>query len=1123
MNIVDIGLSRARTTIAILILLLLAGSIAYRDIPKESSPDVSVPIIYISMSLEGISPSDSERLLVKPMEKELKNVEGVKIMTSSAYQGGANVVLEFDAGFESGEALIDVRKGVDDAKKNLPENADEPTVNEVNISLFPILLITLKGNVGGRHLLRRAEILQDKIEGLSPVLSANIQGEREEVVELLIDQSALESYSLTPNEVRQAVQRSNLLVPAGSLQGSGGSFDIKLPGLIEVEDEIANIPIRSEGGSILSLGDVSQLRRSFKDVKTYARLDGDNSLTLQIVKRTGENIIEAVEQTRAIVEEESASWNDGVEIIYTQDESENVRRQLNDLRNNILSAILLVMIVVVATLGLQAGLLVGVTIPGAFLTAVLVLYISGFTINMVVLFGLIMSVGLLVDGAVVVVEYAERKKDEGYSPAQAYALASKRMALPIMSSTATTLAAFMPLMFWPGIIGEFMRYLPLTLIFVLSASLVMALFFMPVLGAHFKSVIAICIAAISGIVPFQILGVFLPTALAFLIAIFTANYGYRKFVPPVLRFIDSLAHNHKASKEDADSLLIDIKKSSQFAQKYVSFLETMLDNPTRVLRYAALALLASWVSYIILGRGVEFFPNIDPESAAVLVHGRGNLSVQERDELVGQVEQAIIEYGVRTKSIESVFTTSGFVNVEGEDSQDIIGQVLVSFPPYAQRPFSSARSLRDLRDLDKSFGGISVELRESSQGPPSGKPIALEVTSSDLSLLNDAAKKIRKLVESEDGVIDVEDTLAIPGIEWQLNINRGAATRFGADISTIGAFVRLVTNGFKVGSYRPDDSEDEIDIFLRLPQEQRTLETLSKLQITTPAGRAPIGNFVTRTPAEPSGILRRVDQRRVIKIKADVRAGILVNDKLQSIRKALPELDLPPQISVLFKGEDQDQREASAFLGRAFLIALFAMALILLTQFNNFYQCFLILSAVIMSTIGVMLGLLITRQPFGIIMSGIGVISLAGIVVNNNIVLIDTFNRIYKATGNLRLSILQTGAQRLRPVLLTTSTTVLGLLPMVLTANIDFFKRSVEIGAPSAQWWQQLAIAIVFGMCFATILTLIVTPSALMLMESKGLLGQATRFSLASIGGAGKKSIRGIGKLGGKVLKPLRR
>lgn len=1045
--IIDASITHARTVLLTLALLLIAGTVAYVSIPKESSPDIDIPKIYVSVGLEGISPDDAERLLLRPLEQELSSIDGVKEMLSSGYQGGGYVLLEFNAGFNKDKALDDVQKAVDQARPELPDDVEEPKVTEVNFSLFPVLVVNLSGDVPERTLLKLANDLQDKIETIPSVLESAIAGDREELVEIVVNPELLESYGLDGVAILNFFRLSNRLVAAGQLDTGAGSFAVEVPGLFKDVYDVMKMPLKTSGDSVITVGDIAEIRRTFKDPQNFARINGQRAISIEVVKRAGENIIDTIDEVQRVVAQEKVFWPSNVEVTFTRDESKQIKTMLLDLQNNVISAILLVMIVVVWALGLRAAALVGVAIPGAFLTGILVLSTMGLTVNIVVLFSLILSVGMLVDGAIVVVELADRKMAEGLSRKEAYGYAAKRMAWPITSSTATTLAAFAPLLFWPGIPGQFMRYMPLTMICVLFSSLLMALIFVPTLGS------------------------------------LIGKAGAAK---------DPKARKMLAAAEEGD-----LKDVKGFTGWYLGVLGAALKRPGLVLLAAALVLVSVQLSYAKFGKGIEFFPDIEPEFANVLVHARGNLSVHEKDQLVREVENRVLE---QSEGIESLYTRSGKAAQRGANlAEDVIGQLQIQFKDWDERP-PADKILDDIRKNTAGIAGIFVETQKQQDGPSSGKAVQIQIASRFPEKLVGATETTLAVLDELGDFRDVEDSRPLPGIDWELDVDRSQAAKFGLDITTIGYYVRMVTNGLIIGGYRPDDSDEEIDIVIRHEKDKRTLDQLDRVRIeTSKGGSVPISSFAERRAKPSVGVINRSDQRRIITVQADLPPGMNINAKIDQIKAWLKNNKdkLDPDVAITFKGDDETQRESQAFLINAFGVALFMMAIILVTQFNSFYSALLILSAVIMSTIGVMIGLMVTGQPFGIIMSGVGVIALAGIIVNNNIVLIDTFDQLKKTYGDrmdTRELILRTGAQRLRPVLLTTVTTVVGLLPMVLQVNIDFITRAVSVGAPSTQWWVQLSTAIVYGLSFSTVLTLVVTPSALMLRDKAGRLWKRIRF-----------------------------
>lgn len=1088
MNIIESALGRARTVIALLVFILIAGTVAYVSIPKEADPDVNIPIIYVSLHHEGISPEDAERLLVRPVEKEVRTIEGVKEMRSTAYEGGANVLLEFEAGFDADSALNDVRERVDLAKPELPEDTDEPSVHEVNLSLFPVLVVTLSGDVPERTLLKIARNLKDDVEALPPVLEANIQGDRDESVELVVDPMLIDSYGLRPDSIFNALSRSNILVAAGAMDTGKGRFSIKVPGLFEDLNDILAMPLKTEGDAVVTVADVASVRRTYKDPDVYARVNGERAVTLEVSKRVGENIIDTIEQVRQIVTEEAAHFPEGVKVGFSQDQSNQIKIMLADLQNNVTSAILLVMIIVVAALGLRGGLLVGVAIPGSFLAGILVLYTAGMTVNVVVLFSLILAVGMLVDGAIVVIEYADRKLAEGEPKEVAYGLAAKRMAWPIIASTATTLAAFLPLLFWPGIVGEFMKFLPITLIATLTASLGMALVFIPVLGANLTTVLRLVVmVAMGGGLGSVGAGI---VASLFGPDIAIAGGVVGGLIGLVFGFwlgglFGRLLEQRSVDSQDAQQLSgghegAALEHVKGFTGLYLKVLRRALRFPALVLLGGVGVLIGTYMFYGEYGHGLEFFPEIEPDLSIAIVHARGNMSVDERNELVLQVEQHILDIQREKGEFKTVYAAAGRFEARDDEAEDVIGKIQLEFADWEERrPADEIH--QDIRDRTAHLAGIWVEVKKQEEGPPTGKPINVQLSARNPELLTPVVEQLRAKMENMDGLVDVEDSRPIPGIEWVLTVDRAQASKFGADVTSIGNFIQLVTKGLKISDYRPNDSDDEVDIVARYPEEYRTIDQLDRVRISTDTGLAPLGSFVKREAEQKTGLIRRTDAKRIMFVRSDLAPGVLADTKVREIRAWLDQANLPEGVDYVFKGEDEEQQKAQSFLVKAFAVALFLMAVILVTQFNSFYSAFLILFAVIMSTAGVLIGLLVINQPFGIVMSGIGVIALAGIVVNNNIVLIDTFDRLVKSENSVRDAILLTGAQRLRPVLLTTVTTILGLIPMVTQTNIDFVSRHISVGAPSTQWWVQLATAIVFGLAFATVLTLVLTPCALML------------------------------------------
>lgn len=1034
LTIIDAALGRTRSVIMVFVLLLISGAVTYANIAKESNPDITIPMIYVSMVHDGISPEDAERMLVRPMEKELKSIAGIKEMSANASEGHASITLEFIAGLDPKEALADVRDKVTLAKAKLPSESEEPEVHEVTMAnQVPAVTVILSGPVTERGLLTLARNLKDKIESMKEVLEVEVGGDREDMVEIIVDPLLMESYGLDQNDIYNLVERNNRLVPAGTMDTGKGRFAIKVPSVFETVQDLLELPIKVENDKVITFQDVSKVRRAYKDPNSFARLNGHRSISLEVKKRSGENIINTVNGVKALIETERERWPNQVEVNYVGDQSIDVKDTLNDLQNNVFSAVLLVVIVIIAALGTRTAFLVGLAIPGAFLTGILVLAIAGFTVNIVVLFGLIMAVGMLVDGAIVVTEFADRQMNEGVARKQAYGMAARRMAWPIIASTATTLAAFAPLMFWPGMMGEFMKYLPITLIAVLTASLAMALVFVPTIGS----------------------------------------------VVGKARVISEKEHQQVLVAEEGD-----LTKLQGFTGKYIRLLSKAIVNPWKVILTTIAISVAVVFSYGSSGLGVVFFPDIEPSSATMVVRSHGDLSVHEKDTIMRSIEERILDI----PEFETLYTRTG--------GNDIVGTFRVNFINWQKRkPADDIIADINLRTMD--LAGVEIEVRKNEDGPQSGKDLRLELSSRFPERLQDAVKIIRNAMIANGKFTDMEDTSSKPGIEWQLDIDRSLAATYGADAALVGSSVQMVTNGLKLGEYRPDDVDDELDIRVRFPKDKRNIGRLDTLRVKTSSGLVPVSSFVERIAAPKVDTIRRIDGKRVVTIQANLVPGAQLLTELPLLKAQFPTLGVDPSVEIKIKGQNEDQQESQAFLVNAFGIALFVMAIILVTQFNSFYQAFLILSAVIFSTIGVFLALLLVQKPFGIVMGGIGIISLAGIVVNNNIVLIDTYNVLRKKGYPVMDAILRTGAQRLRPVMLTTITTILGLLPMVLQVNLDFFNRTAVFGAPSTQWWTQLATAVAGGLAFATVLTLLMTPCLLALRDLRKAKKQARHIEQA--------------------------
>ena len=1029
-SFIDLAIGRTRTTMSLLAVIVFAGLVARAALPIANDPHIELPYFYIGVMHEGISPEDAERLLVQPMEIELRKLEGVVELRSTASEGMASFFVEFDVSVDLDSALSDVREAVNRARAEMPLTAEEPFVEELTVDDFPIVQINLIGdNASERSVYQSALKLRDDIESIPSVLAADLQGHREELLEVIIDPDALHAYRISSEELLSTLQRNNRLIPAGSIDTGKGRFAVKVPAVVEEAKDILNLPIRSSGDKIVTLQDVATVRRTFKDRTSYARYNGRNAISIAVTKRADANIIDSVEQVLAIVEQARPRLPAGIEVIASQNQAEFASLQVRELEGNILTALALVMVLVVAAMGFRSGVVVGLGIPVSLLFSVIIIYLLGYTFNFMVMFGMLLGLGMLIDGGIVVTEYADRMMADGMDHKSAYSEAVRRMFWPVTASTATTLAAFLPLVFWPGVSGQFMGYLPVTVFTVLLGSLLYALMFGPVLGTLFGR----------------------PSK-----------------------------HSRKAARA---MHLLETGDPTQLQTptgRYARFLTRVCERPLIALGLIFSLLTGIFMAYGKFGAGTIFFSDADPQFIQVSVLGRGNFSASEVNELVLEVEHEILQVsGIRFVNTQTLLPGSSGGG-SGRTS-DRIGSIFLELYPESERAMKGNAIIREIRRRTDHLAGIRVELLPLEQGPPVGKPIQIELASRDRALLEPAMARIRAHLDTLPELLDIDDSAALPSIEWRLEVDRAQAAIYGADVSSAGVAVQLVTNGVKVAEYRPDGADDAVDIRVRYPREDRGIRAMDELRISTSQGMVPLSNFVRMLPSPGVDRFNRTDGIPVELIRADVVDGVLADTMVKQIDSWLQQQDFDPALHIRFRGANEEQADSMAFVGVAFLLALALMFILLVTQFNSFYQSTLILLAVVMSTAGVLLGLMVLQNPFSALLTGVGVVALSGIVVNNNIILIDTFNHVRKTNPELdiRAVIVRATSQRMRPVLLTTVTTVLGLLPLACGLSVDLISRTVTANGEMALFWKPLSQAIVFGLSFATVLTLIATPAML--------------------------------------------
>ena len=1038
-GIVGFSIKNWRMVIGIMVFAVLGGILALDRLPMDAEPDIPVPFVTVQVVLPGISPEDSERLLVKPMETEIKSIEGVKQINSTAATNVAQITIEFEISHDLDKALTDVIEKVDRARADFPREAREPVIEEVSTSTLPILVVNLWGDAPERELQKRAKEIQSRLESLAEVLEAKISGERTNVLEAVIDPSKSESLNVTIDEISLAVNRNNSLVPAGALQTNNGKFNIKVPGLIESNNDLSNIVIRrNQNNSIIRVSDIAKVRNGYKDAQNIARFNKRNSVSLEISKRQGENILDTSEKVQELVNSitEGSDWPSTINVTYSQSRAEYIEEMVQELSSSIINAVILVFIVCIAALGWRSAIFVGWAIPASFLIAFCLFYIQGETINMMILFGLILSVGVLVDSAIVIVEYADRKMDEGLPRREAFQMAGERMFWPIVSSTATTLVAFVPLLFWETITGKFMSYMPLTMIYVLTASMLMALVFLPTLGS--------------------LIG----------------------FKPK---------NNEKSNAALLAGKDGDPTKLIGFTGLYVNFIKKLINYPLMVI--LGMFLLSFLIFQIFISsingippKPIEFFTQTPSDQIFVLARTRGNGTPEQSMNIATLLENRISEI----EGVESVYTVvgPGAAGQGGEASLnspdnvpiDATVRIYTELIPFSDRSRSVSDIIEDLETASSNIPGVLTEITAISQGPPMDKDIGIQISSDNREMLKEITLLIHNKLASIEGVYDTEDTLQLPGVDWSMEVDRAEAGRLGLDISKIGESLQFITEGALIGRYRPLNVDDEVDIRLRYPSSSRDLSQLDILRIQTPQGAIPISNVVKRIPKKREDKIQRRDLSPFYLVQGNTQKGYATNKQVELMQDWIKKENIPTGTNIKFLGQAEENTEAGQFAIAAFISILLMMGVILLLQFNSFYHVFLTLSAVIMSVIGVMAGLTFYSY-ISMILVLTGVIALAGIVVNNNIVLIDTYQRL-KATGfNSEEAAIRTAAQRLRPVVLTTTTTIIGLMPLVLGWRANIFTGEFStLGSSVSDIWAPISYVLSTGLGFATILTLIITP-----------------------------------------------
>jgi len=1024
MGIVSTAVNKFRTTLLIMLFCIIAGVLGRAAMPIASNPNISFPWVNVSVFLEGASPEDMARLVAKPIENRMLRLEGQEEIFSVNSQSFTYVRIKYDVDYDIDQAILDVERAVSEIRNQLPPEAEDPRVQEFADNDQPILVYSVYGFANLRSGFFIAKEIQERLEKIPGILEISIDGVPEELLEVEVSKPKLETLGVTLAEIGSAVRSNNVLIPAGFQDTGSGKFAVEIPSVFESREDVYNLPIKSSGSKVVTLGDVAEIKRTFKDASSFSRVNGFDAITLSIKKRTGFNELDIAETVAEEIELIKEEYPTSLQITPGLDTTQFAGDMVDELQGNIITAVVLVMVLVVATLGLRNGMIVGIAIPFSFLVTFGVLYyLLGYEFNFLVMFGMLLGLGMLIDGGIVIVEYADKLIDQGQNRKEAYQNAAQRMFTPVVASVLTTLAAFTPLMVWPGVSGKFMRYLPITVFVVLLASLAYALIFAPAIGSLF---------------------------------------GRQK-------------KNEDQNNDSDDTFLKrNYKKAIGFAVK--NPMETIFYTLFVVLFVIPLGIVGNY------GKGFVYFPTIDPWIINVNIQARGNISPYEARDMAIEVEEKLIGL----KGVDDLLMTvrnSGWGGGDGVAR----GYILVEDPKTLD--ISGFDVLNNAREAVKDSAGYKVNIREVQEGPGQWTaPVEIRLLSENRQLIDEKTVELRNYMENNiDGITGLADTMPKYKIEWKLDVDKERAYQAGINLFDIGSAVQMVTGGIKLGEYRPDDAKEEIDIRARFPADQRTLSSLDLITVNTRNGPVPVSSFVNVEARQNAASLNKIDGKYYHEISGINKPGYNLNEEIAKIQTWMSETGFEdPRMEVRFGGLTQQGDEATSFLILAFIGALFLMFIILVTQFNSIAQPFIILISVIFSTAGVFLGLTIAQVEPSTVMTGTAVVGLAGIVVNNNIVLIDTYNRLKqeKPQSSIQDLITETCISRLRPVLLTTVTTIFGLIFLASGYSIDLINQAIYEGTSTVKWYQAFGISICWGLGFSTILTLLVTPAFLTVVEN---------------------------------------
>jgi multidrug efflux pump len=1089
-KLTSLAVDHPTSVIVLTVIIIFAGLAAYLAIPRESAPEVTIPNIIVTTIYPGVAPKDIETLITRPIEDELNAIADVKDITSSSIEGYSSINIEFNAGVDMNKARQEVREKVDIAKPELPDAAEDPQIFEINISEFPIMQVNISGDYDLVRLRDVAEELQDRIEQVSSVLEVTLAGGLEREVKVDVDLAKLKFYDLAFDDVINAIRDENVTIPGGTIDVGDVKYLVRVPGEFQSTAPIADIVVATRGGNPIYVRDVATVDFGFKERDTFARLDRTPVVTLGISKRSGENIIETSRAVQAVIDDMQPEFPPGTVVKITSDQSEDIREMVSSLENNIISGLILVVGVLLFILGIRTASFVGTAIPLSMLMSFSIMQLMGITLNMVVLFSLILALGMLVDNGIVVVENIYRFRERGYDKVTAAKLGTGEVAMPIVASTATTLAAFAPMALWPGIIGEFMKFLPITLIITLSSSLFVALVINPVLCSLMlntedapptvlpRATKRVLVGGAGLMVLIGLLVNWLTTILLVITALLL-RVVYRRVLHPT---------GHWLMTYGLPAMI----------RVYERQLRWALQHRLKILGAASAALVVAVMAFGALNAGVELFPeDIPPSVAFIQIEAPLGTRVEQTDRIVGRAE-GLIDGVVVPGDLESTVatvgqsTSGGFGGGRGTH----LATVTINFIDIQDRAGDATEEIERTRQvLEREVAGAEVAVDMIEMGPPTGLPVTVEISGEDpdvLKELGDQAVGILERAPVYSKLDGLESDMSDGRPELVVDIDREKAALYGLNTRDIGFTVRSAINGTEASKFR--DGKDEYDITVRLAEEYRNnLASIGDLTVVSDRGeQIPLSSVAAWRVGEGFGGINRKNLEKVVTVSSDVRQGYNAIAVLEEVRTELQQFaaSLPTGYRLEYAGQMEDQQESQAFLTGAFIAAVFLIGFILVTQFDSVTKPVIILSSVVLSTIGVLIGLIVFRMPFGIIMTGVGVISLAGVVVNNAIVLIDYIDTLRHRDGlERREALIRGGITRFRPVVLTAVTTVLGLVPLAIGLNFDFLGLYSNLnpdpywGGEQAAWWGPMAIAVIAGLTFATFLTLVLVPVMYSLLD----------------------------------------